>query len=419
MDEVLQATLQHVVATYDPINGRSIYVNGVLETTTDPIPGGTLIDWQDNFAVILGNEASSDGYWEGTFRLAAVHRRALTQEQITQNYDAGVGERFYMLFDISERIGAPIDTSFILFEAQQYDSFAYLFDQPHFVTLDGSTPNGIAIEGLHLAMNGQEVTVGQSYANMAETTDSTLNQELGQPLSVLGAVIPLEKGPADDQFFLTFDNINGTIYNRPEDPMLIVSPIDLPDAARIGIRTFDEIDATYAAILGVDRLMVYTNDANDTAAHVDETYQELRQSLPAIEDINSFLSSNQVAIAQLAIQYCDAAIGSNTNPNPDAENIVWTSFDFDQGKATAFSIANRSNFVDPLIARAVGQISGATQLLSQPTYAIVYDEVAVFAAAAGRPDNLIDRLLVGPSDTRAIAKGVCASVLGSAATLVQ
>ncbi len=419
MDEVLQATLQHVVASYDPINGRSIYVNGVLETATDPIPGGTLIDWQDNFAVILGNEASSDGLWEGTFRLAAVHRRALTQEQITQNFDAGVGERFYMLFDISERIGAPIDTSFILFEAQQFDSFSYLFDKPHFVTLDGSTPNGIAIEGMHIAMNGQEAAVGQSYANLAQSTDSSLNQELGQPLSVLGAVIPLEKGPEDDQFFLTFDNINGTLYNRQDAPMLVVSPIDLPDAAKIGIRTFDEIDATYAAILGVDRLMVYTNDANDTAAHVDETYQELRQSLPAIEDINSFLSSNQVAIAQLAIQYCDAAIGTNANPNPNAENVIWTSFDFDQAETTAFSVANRSNFVDPLIARAVGQVSGAAQLLSQPTYTIVYDEVAAFTAAAGRPNNLIDRLLVGQSDSRAIAKGVCASVLGSAATLVQ
>jgi len=180
MDEVLQATLQHVVATYDPINGRRIYVNGVLETGVDPIPGGTLIDWQDNFAVILGNEASSDGLWEGTFRLAAVHRRALSEEQITQNFDAGVGERFYMLFDISERIGAPIDSSFVLFEAQQFDSYAYLFDKPHFITLDGVDRDNIAIEGMHLAMNGQEVSVGQSYANMAETTDSSLNQELGQ-----------------------------------------------------------------------------------------------------------------------------------------------------------------------------------------------------------------------------------------------
>jgi len=49
----------------------------------------------------------------------------------------------------------------------------------------------------------------------------------------------------------------------------------------------------------------------------------------------------------------------------------------------------------------------------------VYEELASFQAAAGRPDNLIDRLLAGSSDTRSIAKGVCAAILGSAATLVQ
>ena len=419
-NEVLQATLQHVVATYDPVNGRQIFVNGVLATQTDPIPGGTLIDWQDNFAVILGNEASSDGLWQGTFRLAAVHRRALTQEQVTQNFDAGVGERFYMLFDVSARIGAPVDSSFILFEAQQFDTFAYLFDKPHFITLDGIDRDSVEIEGMHLAMNGQEVDKGQSYANMAEITDATLNEELGQPLSVLGAVIALEKGPEDDQFFLTFDNINGAIYDRPLNPMLVISPTDLVDEAQIGIRTFDEIAATYASILSVDRLATYTNDANDTAAHVDITYQELRQSLPAIEDINSFLSSNQVAIAQLAIQFCDSAIGTNANPNPSAEGVVWQNFDFDLPAATAFNAANRADFVDPLIARAVGQPAIGAQLASQPSYTTVFDEVALAApVAGGRPDNLIDRLLAGTSDTRAIAKGVCASVLGSAVTLVQ
>ncbi len=417
-DESLQATLQHVVATYDPINGRNIYVNGVLSSTIDPVPGGTLIDWQDNFAVILGNEASSDGLWEGTFRLAAVHRRALTQEQITQNYDAGVGERFYMLFDISERIGAPIDTSFVLFEAMQYDSFAYLFDKPHFVTLDGSTPEGISMKGLRLAMNGQEIVVGQSYANMDQTLSSTLFEELGQPLSVLGAVVPLEKGPDDDQFFLTFDDLDGVLYSRSDAPTLVVAPIDEDDASEIGVRTFDEIAASYATILELDRLMVYTS-GGISSAHVDETYQELRQSLPAVEDINTFLSSHQVAIAQLAIQYCDAAIGSNASPNPDAENVIWTSFNFDLPAATAFSLGSRDNFVDPLIERAVGQTFAGVQLLSQPTYTQVHEEIAAFTAAGNRPDNLIDRLLAGPSDTRAIAKGVCASVLGSAATLVQ
>ena len=413
--EVLQATLQHVVATYDPINGRSIYVNGALVSNTDPVPGGTFIDWQDTFAVVLGNEASGDGTWEGTFRLAAIHRRALTPAQITQNFDAGVGERFYMLFDISARIGAPADSSFVLFEAQQFDSYAYLFDKPHFITLDGSTPEGISMKGLHIAMNGQEVPLSQSYANMDQTLSASLFQELGQPLSPLGAVIPLEKGPDDDQFFLTFDDINGAVYNRQDPPMLTITPSDLPPAPHIGVRTFDEIAATYAAILEVDPLIQYP----DGSFPVDETFQELRQSLPAVADVSTFLSSHQVAIAQLAIQYCDAAIGSNANPNPDAEGVVWTNFDFDLPAATAFNLANRSDFIDPLIARAIGQTSGGPQLASQPTYTTVRDELADFQASGNRPDNLIDRLLAGPSDTRAIAKGVCASVLGSAATLVQ
>jgi hypothetical protein len=417
-DEVLQATLQHVVANYDPINGRSIYVNGALVTNADPVPGGTLIDWQDTFAVVLGNEASGDGIWEGTFRLAAIHRRALTEEQITQNFDAGVGERFYMLFDISARIGAPVDTSFVLFEAQQFDTYAYLFDKPHFITLDGSTPEGISMQGLHLAMNGQEVEKSQSYANMDQTLSAALFEELGQPLSTLGAVIPVEKGPAEDQFFLTFDELDGVTYSRQDAPTLIITPTDLAPASQVGIRTFDEIDASYSSILELDRLIVY-NSGGVIAAHVDETFQELRQSLPAVEEVTTFLSSHQVAIAQLAIQYCDAAIGSNANPNPHAEDVVWTEFDFDQPAATAFSVANRNNFVDPLIARAVGQASSGTQLSTQPTYTSVHDELAAFQAAGNRPSNLIDRLLAGPSDTRAIAKGVCASVLGSAATLLQ
>lgn len=410
MDEVLQATLQHVVATYDPINGRSIYVNGALVTNADPIPGGTLIDWQDTFALVLGNEASGDGVWEGTFRLAAIHRRALSQEQIVQNFDAGVGEKFYMLFDISARIGAPEDSSFILFEAQQFDTFAYLFDKPSFITLDGSTPEGIPIKGLHLAMNGQEAAVGQSYANMDETLRADPLSELGQPLSELGAVIPLEKGPQNDQFFLTFDEIASFIYARPEAPMLVITPTDLDPASHVGVRTFDEINATYAAITGVD----------PTTPAVDMTFQELRQSLPAVEDVNTLLSSHQIAIAQLAIQYCDAAIGTNASPNPDA-GTYWPAFDFNLAAATAFSVANRSNFVDPLIARAIGQTPGGPQLLTQPSYALVYDELAQFQTGPGidRPDNLIDRLLAGPSDTRAIAKGVCAAVLGSAATLIQ
>ena len=220
-DEVLQATLQHVVATYHPTDGRRIYVNGVLASNADPVPGGTFIDWQDTFALVLGSEVGGQGSFNGTLRLAAIHRRALTSEQVVQNFDVGVGEKFFLLFDISEVIEAVNpESSYILFEVQQYDSYAYLFDRPHFVTLDGSAPEGIPIEGVRIAMNGLEAPVGQTYATLDDTLRASAFGELGQPLSTLGAVLPLEKGPADDEFFLTFDRLHLSNYVRQADPTL-------------------------------------------------------------------------------------------------------------------------------------------------------------------------------------------------------
>ena len=44
------------------------------------------------FALVLGNETSTNRQWEGVLRLVAVHNRALTGQQIQQNFEAGVGE---------------------------------------------------------------------------------------------------------------------------------------------------------------------------------------------------------------------------------------------------------------------------------------------------------------------------------------
>jgi hypothetical protein len=123
--EVLQATLQHVVATFDPVEGRKIYVNGTLVAELDPAPGGTLGDWDDTFAFVLGNEVSSDRAWTGVIRLVAIHNRTLNEAQITQNFEAGVGEKFFLLFSVEHLIGVP--QSFVVFEAAVYDTYAYLF----------------------------------------------------------------------------------------------------------------------------------------------------------------------------------------------------------------------------------------------------------------------------------------------------
>ena len=87
-----QAALQHIVLTYDPTHGRQLYVNGNFTGDVDTLTGGTLGNWDNTFAFLLGNETSNDRPWQGEIRFAAVHNHALTMSQIQQNYAAGVGQ---------------------------------------------------------------------------------------------------------------------------------------------------------------------------------------------------------------------------------------------------------------------------------------------------------------------------------------
>jgi len=409
MDEVLQASLQHVVANYDAVSGRSIYVNGELVTPLgDPTPAGSLASWQDTFAMVLGSEVSGDGEFAGTFRLVAVHNRVLTPDQIVQNFDVGVGEKFYLLFGIENIINVP--TAYILFEVAQYDSWGYLFTQPHFITLDASQQvSGIPIQGMRIGLNGAEAPVGQAYGNLDNQLDTALFGELGQPLTSLGAVVPLEKGPADDEFFLTFDLLGTQAFARTDLPPLVITETDiLPAAPRIGVRTFDEINATFAAVTTVS--------PEDTS--VDITYQNLRQSLPAIEDPKAFLSSHQVALAQLAFEYCNALM---ENRGAMSTAAMFPGFDFTAAPAVAY--ANRDALITPLVDRIMG-----IAIQSQPDFVQVRAELGVntFDPVTLRPDNLIDRMMTPnpdplepQADTRGIAKGACGAVLGSAIALAQ
>ena len=132
----LQASLQHVVLTYDSVNGRQIYVNGVSVGPADPQKGGTISNWDSTFALVLGNEVSSDRSWQGLIKFVAIHSRALTASQVMQNYNAGVGERYYMLFNVSDV--TAVNQSYVMFTVSQYDSFSYLFYQPTFISLDSA-----------------------------------------------------------------------------------------------------------------------------------------------------------------------------------------------------------------------------------------------------------------------------------------
>jgi mono/diheme cytochrome c family protein len=409
-DEVLQATLQHVVATFHPATGRQIYVNGEL-VATDPTPGGTITNWDTSYAFVLGNEVSGNRMWNGVIRLVAIHNRVLTQAQVQQNFEAGVGEKFFLMFGIEHLTN--INESFIVFEAAQFDSYGYLFRKPFFISLDGTAqPAGLDIQGLRVGLNGAEAHVGQAFSYLNTQISGTVyTPDAGQTLLNLGTVLPLEKGPDEDEFFLTFDRLGTNSFNRPPPPVPPApTPQDLPPASVIGVRTFDEISASIAALTGVSQ-----NDAGVRAA-VDE----VRQSLPAVPSIEAYLSSHQAAIGQLAIEYCHALI-----EDPALRAATFPGFNFTTTPAAAF--ANENALFDPLLDRVLG----ATQLAHQPDKNAARTELS--RMVNGYPDDptlsgvvragLLNSLPPGQANdeqrTRAIAKAVCASVVGGAPMLVQ
>ena len=404
-DEVLQATLQHVVATFHPVTGRKIYVNGVLVASLDPAPGGTVTNWDNSYAFVLGNEVSGNRMWNGVIRLVAIHNRELTSEQIVQNFEAGVGEKFFLMFGVEDLTN--VTDSFIVMEAAQFDSYGYLFRAPFFISLDGTAqPDGIDIRGMRVGLNGAEAHVGQAFSYLdTQITSTAYSAATGQTLLNLGTVLPLEKGPDEDEFFLTFDTLGTNSYNRPPIPdPPTPAPEILSPASAIGVRTFDEISATMAEITGVSQ-----NEPGVVAA-----FDEIRQSLPAVPTLEAYLSSHQAAIGQLAIEYCHALMESSA-----LRGAMFPGFDF--GVAPAAAFANENALFDPLLNRVLG----TTQLGHQPDKNLVRTELSNLVNGAGDParPGLLNALPAGEANdaarTRSIAKGVCSAVLGSAAMLVQ
>ncbi len=396
-DEDLQATLQHVVATYDPANGRRIYVNGTFTDDLDTVPGGVLTDWDNTFALALGSEVDNTNRWAGTVRLVAIHNRALTAAQVKQNFDVGVGEKYYLLFNVSDYVGKS--DAYIVFEVSQFDSYSYLFRAPFFMMLDGSaTPGTIPVAGLRIGINGREASVGQAFKNLNVTLNDADYAAGGgrQELSSLGTVIALEKGPTLDEFFLTFEQFGTASHVVIEPaPAPPPPPVDIPRDPDYGIRDFAEINATMSVLTGVPT----------TQSAVRATYDAVFQALPVATGIEGFLSSQQMGVTQLAISYCSALVDGNGSIPP---TTYFTGFNFSAPVATAFDTAGKKNqIIDPLLARMIG-----TNISTQP------DPTEVRAEVSALIDGL-DNCSGAKCSTSGIVKAACASVLGSAAMLVQ
>jgi Concanavalin A-like lectin/glucanases superfamily len=392
-DRDAQAALQHVVLTYDPINGRRLYVNGNYTGDVDPRAGGSLGGWDDTFALVLGNETSNNRQWEGVLRFVAIHDHALTAEQIQQNFAAGVGERYFLLFDVTDLIGAPLDKphEYLMFEVSQYDSYSYLFNKPTFISLDPDyRPGSIPIQGIRIGENGGEVSNGQAYANLdISVTDPNYSPDKGQLLSQIGTVIPLQKGPSSDEFFLSFDRIAGQTHVRTPVIGVPSPPVDLDPASDIGVRTFEQLNQSMSRITGVPT----------TNSGVRSTYLQVQQQLPPVPNIQAFLASHQTGVAQLAIKYCSVMVDTAST-----RTAFFPSLNVSAAPATQFgSAAGKDILLVPLLNNVFLQKSGV-DLASQPTDSQARTELS----------GLIDKLANKPgANSATVAKAACAAALGS------
>ncbi len=433
--EVLQSALQHVVATYDPVAGRKIYVNGELVNVSDPITGSTtLTGWDNTYAFLLGQNAADGQYWQGQVRMVAMHKKALNLDQVKQNYEAGVGQKYFLLFSIADEIGIP--DSYIMFEVAQYDDFSYLFDKPTFINLNPDwTPGGFRIDSLRIAINGKEAVAGQAFANINTNIDSNYTPQSGQLLSTLGAVIALEKGPQSDEFFLTFEYLgNQSHVHVDPTPVAPVPGADAEMVSDIGVRTFDEINATISRMTGIPI----------TNSNVNNLYTRYVQQFPAIEAIDAFLASHQMAIAQLALTSCSERVEADALlPIGDA-NRMFTNVNFSESAQTAFDSSTKRDYaIQPVLdavllnnltsspdqADVKGSLGDTTlQTLNLKSSTATYNSLISEMTKCPIPGDPhykasfpcdLNSDIYTADRTKQIVKAICAAAVGSAAMLIQ
>jgi hypothetical protein len=391
-----QAALQHIVLTYDPVNGQKLYVNGKFTGDTDPKKGGSLASWDNTFALVLGNEVDGTRQWQGVIKFVEIQNRALSAAEVATNFAAGVGERYFMLFDVSSLSGVP--QSYIEMTASVYDSYSYLFTDPTFISLDATAaPASIALKGMRIGVNGVIGLPGQSYATLNATIGgSNYTAAAGQLLSSVGAVIPSDKGEATDQIFLSFDQFGSSTHVSTDPTPVVAPPTDNPPSPDMGMRNFAEINATLSAITGVP--------SSDTAVNMQ--YNSLQQSLPPVPQINAFVASQQTAISQLAATYCSELVSSQQYRDAFFTNALDSSL---TASASSFfgasGSANRTTVINAITAHAVG--TGVNASYS--------------TAVATELDALLTKIpSVAPSTTvSAATAAACSAALGSAAVSLK
>ena len=139
----LSAELSHVVYTRDASGVARIYVNGIEQASGTV--GGDFANWDGSYRLALANELTGDRLWLGEFHLVAIFDRALSQEEVTQNFAAGPAGDATPPPNQAPSVNAGVDHSVTLPAAATLDGTVTddgLPDPPGTVTTSWSHVNG-------------------------------------------------------------------------------------------------------------------------------------------------------------------------------------------------------------------------------------------------------------------------------------
>ena len=389
-----QAALQHIVLTYDPVNGQKLYINGVDTGAVDSAGGGSLASWDNTFALVLGSETTGKEQWTGVIKFVAIHNRALNAAEVLQNFNAGVGEKYFMLFDVSALTGVP--QSYIELTGSVLDSYAYQVSNPTFISLNpNAAPANIPIAGMRIGLNGVVLPTGQSYSTLSATIGgSAYTAANGQLLSSVGAVVAADNGTsnvANDLFFLSFDQL-GSNTHVFTDPTIAAPAPTYPAVSPsvIGVKNFAQINNALSVITGIP--------VNNST--INTLYNTLQQSLPPTNALGAFLPSQQTAISSLADQYCNIAV------NAPPAGSIFSGVSLPASQSGFSSTTAQNAYINPLIARAIG------------TGVNTNEETIVRNELSSLMSNLAGTAATGRT-AATIAQAACTATLGSAVVSLQ
>ena len=117
----------------------------------------------------------------------------------------------------------------------------------------------------------------------------------------------MQLGPANDLFFLNFDQFGSAVNAFVDPPGVAQAPVPNNTLlqADYGVMSFERFNNALSLITGV----VLTDPV------VQPVYQASQQAMPAGPQIDAFVSSQQTAMSALANSYCAEMLASQTLTN--------------------------------------------------------------------------------------------------------